>query len=131
MLRCIQVSMCAGLALLISGCVTRHLGVVPPRPDGLHYPAIYAAGLVRPPRDGAPLLCSLAKRPDLNPGEQIYLVETVAASAFTSNQKTVILIELLRNPRTNNFTRAKIGQLFPELNLQRRHAEELAVALVF
>lgn len=131
MLRCIQFLMGAGLAALASGCVSRDLAVVPPRPDGIHYPAIYAAGMVKPPRDSAGVLCSLAVRRNLTPGEQIYLVEVVAASACTSDQKTAILLELLHNPATNNFTRAKVGQLFPVLDLQRRHAEELAVALAF
>ena len=120
------------LFIVLSGCMTRRdLAVVPPRPDGPHYAAIYAAGFIEPPRDRASVLCSLAARQDLTAGEQIYLIDVLVASGGTSNQNAAVLLELIHNPTVNNFTRAKIADAIPYLELLPRHAEEVGATMAY
>lgn len=116
------------LSLAQCGCSAHRISVVP-RPDGLHYPSIFAAAAVNPARDRAAILCSIAGRNNLTPSEQIYLLDVLEDCGGTSNQKALILLELLRNPALTNATRSRVAEILPGLNLQPKHSSEVAFLL--
>lgn len=121
---------CLLLACFACGCSSPTLSVAP-RPDGEHFAAIYAAGLVEQGRDRNALLVELASRSALTGPEQVYLLEVLRDAGGTSSQKTAVLLALLRNPAVTHTTRARMSEILLDLDLTSRDAGDVAVAMAF